>query len=131
MIEVLTDHDIEWQAAMVWEALRSAGWLELLSLQLRTFAELDLPRDTTDREVWHFAQERQMVLLTANRNRDAADSLEQTIREVNTIDALPVLTIGRAERVVEREYRERCAMRLLDIVLNLEKFRGTGRIFIP
>jgi hypothetical protein len=42
-----------------------------------------------------------------------------------------VLTIGTAERIVDSEYRVRCAMRLLDIALNIEKFLGTGRIFIP
>ena len=60
-----------------------------------------------------------------------ADSLEQTIREENTESALPVLTIGSVGRLDEREYRERCARRLAEIVLDLEYYLGCGRVFIP
>ncbi|GAB4175590.1 MAG: hypothetical protein Fur006_06140 [Coleofasciculaceae cyanobacterium] len=31
----------------------------------------------------------------------------------------------------DREYREQCAVRLVDILLDLENYRGVGRIFIP
>jgi hypothetical protein len=33
--------------------------------------------------------------------------------------------------MVEREYRDRCATRLCEIILELDNYRGTGRIFIP
>jgi hypothetical protein len=59
------------------------------------------------------------------------DSLEQTIREENTPTALPVLTIGRIERLDERAYREACSWRLLEIAIDLENYLGAGRIFIP
>lgn len=59
------------------------------------------------------------------------DSLEQTIREENTSASLPVLTIGSLDRFSDREYREQCAVRLVDILLDLENYRGVGRIFIP
>lgn len=45
--------------------------------------------------------------------------------------AKPVLTIGSLERFSDREYREQCAVRLVDILLDLENYRGVGRIFIP
>ena len=45
-------------------------------------------------------------------------SLEQTIREENTATSCPVLTISRADRIIEKRYRERCAVRLLEIVLD-------------
>ena len=51
-----------------------------------------------------------MILLTSNRRRREEDSLEQTLREENTATSLPVLTIGNAERMIERRYRERCAI---------------------
>ena len=72
-----------------------------------------------------------MMLLTYNRNMRDTDSLEQTIREENTPTALPVITIGRVERLREKSYRERCVVRLVEIGLEREQYRGTGRIFIP
>ena len=72
-----------------------------------------------------------MFLLTDNRNMVGAGSLEQTIREENHATALPVITISRADRIMERSYREHCAARLLDIVLSLDNYLGAGRVFIP
>jgi hypothetical protein len=58
-------------------------------------------------------------------------SLEQTILDENTPTSLPVVTIGSLERMKERAYRERCAEKLVDIVLNVEDYLGVGRIYIP
>jgi hypothetical protein len=41
------------------------------------------------------------------------------------------LTIGNADRMLEKAYRERCAIRLVEIGLDLENYLGTGRVFIP
>jgi hypothetical protein len=90
-----------------------------------------LPGDSSDRQVWRFAQTQGMMLLTANRRMTGTDSLEQTLREENTVTALPVLTVGDVERMGEKDYRERCLKRLLDIVLDLDNYRGTKRLFIP
>jgi hypothetical protein len=57
--------------------------------------------------------------------------LEQTIRDENTVTSLPVITISRADRVIEPAYRERCAIRFLEIVLDLPDYLGTGRLYIP
>ena len=62
---------------------------------------------------------------------EGVDSLEQTIRDEGHVTALPVITIGRAERMSEHIYREQCATRLLEIIIDLEDYRGVGRIFIP
>jgi hypothetical protein len=72
-----------------------------------------------------------MILLTHNRNMNDEGSLEHTIREENTPTSLPVITIGRVERLRERSYRERCIVRLVEIGLEIEQYLGTGRIFIP
>lgn len=72
-----------------------------------------------------------MLLLTANRNAKGEDSLEQTIREEGTSISLPVITIGNLDRLIERDYREQCSARLVDIVLLIENYRGVGRLFIP
>ena len=116
---------------MLWGVISAEGWLELIPLELVTFNHIGLADDTSDREVWRFAQENEMILLTANRRMQGKDNLEQTIREENTLTSLPVLTIGNADRVAERPYRDRCAARIVEIALDLRNYLGTGRLFIP
>jgi hypothetical protein len=95
------------------------------------FQDIDLPEDSADREAWRFAQANEMLLLTNNCSMDTQDSLEQTLRDENRLDSLPVLTFGRLDRLSNQEYREQCADRLIDIVINLERYIGRGRIYIP
>lgn len=80
---------------------------------------------------WIPAQAQGVILLTHNRNMKDEDSLEQTLREENTSTSLPVITVGRVERLRERTYRERCAVRLVEIVLEIVQYLGAGRLFIP
>lgn len=131
MITILADHNIEGQAIALWGILSAEGWLELVPLRLVTFAQAGLPPESSDRELWRFAQGHGMILLTSNRRMRDADALEQTIREENAPSSFPVLTIGSVKRMIEKTYRERCAVRLLEIVLDLENCMGAGRIFIP
>jgi predicted nuclease of predicted toxin-antitoxin system len=128
---ILVDHDIEGQAALLWAQITAKGWPDLFPLRFVLFADAGLPRSSNDREVWRFAQRHGMILLTGNRNMKDDDSLEKTIRLENTSTSLPVLTIGNVSNMVQKEYRDRCEDRLLDIVLYLENYLGTGRMFIP
>ena len=74
----------------------------------------------------------QMILLTANRSMRGEDSLEQVIREENTVDSLPVIAIGDADRfLADRVYRNRCVDRILEILLDIETWMGVGRLFVP
>ena len=127
----LIDHNIEGQATLLWSAILLQGWLDLTLVRFTTFEEAGLPIDTSDREVWRFAQEKKMIILTANRNMRGEDSLEEAIRDENKIDSLPVVTIANVERMNERNYRELCAERLIDILVDLDNLLGVGRIFIP
>lgn len=131
MITVLSDHNIEGQALLLWGVLGAGGWLEITGMRLVRFSEVGLPDNSTDREVWRFAQDNNMLILTDNRNMEGNDSLEQTIREENHTLSLPVITIGRADRLTDREYREQCAARLLEIIVDIEQYLGSGRLFIP
>jgi hypothetical protein len=71
-------------------------------------------------------------LFTANRNQKGDDSLEATIRRENTPTSLPVLTLANAKRFEEsREYAERVATRLLEYLLDIETYRGSGRLYLP
>jgi len=77
----LIDHNLKGHALVVFGAIASQGWLDIVSVQFVTFTELDIPTDTDDRTVWRLAQENQMILLTANRSMKGEDSLEQVMRE--------------------------------------------------
>jgi len=52
---ILVDHDIEGQVLILWDALSTAGWLDLCPLELATFVQVGLPVDSNDRTVWRFA----------------------------------------------------------------------------
>jgi hypothetical protein len=131
MITILVDHNIEGQAMMLWRTLEREGWPELLPLRFVIFTDIGLPYESSDRQVWQFAQKNRMILLTGNRRMGEKDSLEQTLREENTLTSLPMLTIGNIDRMVERTYRERCEAQLLNVLLDLDNYLGTARIFIP
>jgi len=108
------------------------GWLNWEEINFITFAEMKLPIESNDRIVWRLAQSNQMILLTANRSSKGEDSLEQVLREENTPTSLPVLTIGNSDRLLyEASYRESCVDRLMEIVLDIENYKGVTRLFIP
>ena len=130
-IRFLSDHDIEGYAQLLWGTLASAGWLDLIHLELTTFKEVGLPVNSNDRQVWRFAQANNYILITNNRNMKDETSLEHTIREENQLNSLPVLTIGNMERLAEISYREQCADVLVEISLDLENHLGRGRIYLP
>ncbi len=130
-MRVLLDHHMKKQGLMLWAILENDGWLELLDIPLVTFADLGIPVDAPDRQIWHFAQEHRIILLTANRNNKGAESLAQTIREENTPTSLPVLTIGSLDRMEESIYRDQCAERIVEVIMNIEDYLGAGRVFVP
>jgi hypothetical protein len=130
-VKVLVDHDIEGHALLLWGVLAAEGWLDLIDIDLVMFNDVGLPIDSSDRTVWRFAQMNEMILLTNNRNMDGADSLEQTLREENTDESLPVITIGNINRLEDRSYRNQCISRLVDIIFEIESYRGAARFFIP
>ncbi|MCA2507272.1 MAG: ACP S-malonyltransferase [Microcystis sp. M54BS1] len=128
----LIDHNLKGHALVFFGAIATQGWLDIVPMQFVTFAEMDLSINSDDRTVWRLAQENQMILLTANRSMEGKDSLEQVLREENTSESLPVITVGNAERLLnDSEYRGRCVESLVEIVLDIDTYRGARRIFIP
>lgn len=127
----MVDHNMEAQAERLLEMLLADGWLELEPIRLVTLAGVGLSADSSDRTIWRFVQASGMLLLTGNRNMKGDDSLERTLREESTPTSLPVITIGSVDRLDERDYRARCAARLIEIILYLPNYRGTHRLFIP
>lgn len=131
MITVLVDHNLEGQATLLWGTLAADGWLDLVTITMARLSDHGLSTESSDRTIWRFAQAHGMLLLTGNRNMKGDDSLEQTLREERLPTSLPVLTIGNVSRLEERGYREQCAERLVEIVIELENHLGIGRLFIP
>lgn len=127
----LIDYNLRGQATLLWGTLAAEGWLELVPTRFVGFEEVGLAKNSSDRLVWQVAQTNQMIMLTANRNMKGDDSLEQVIRENNTMTSLPVVTIGNKERLDEQSYRERCAIRLVEILFDIENYMGVGRVYIP
>lgn len=131
MITILVDYNMEGQAIMLWDAIAAEGWPALLPMKMLMFADVGLSANTDDRTVWRFAQRHRMLLLTNNRSDHEENSLEQTLREENTLTSYPVLTIGSLDRIGERQYREQCVERFIEVVVEIENYLGTGRIFLP
>jgi predicted nuclease of predicted toxin-antitoxin system len=127
----LVDYNLDGYALIFLGILTKLGWLEFISIRFVTFREVGLLMESSDRLVWRYAQENQMMILTANRNMKGEDSLEQVMREENTQNSFPVLTIGNLDRLDETDYRERCVERLIEIVLDIDNYKGAGRLFIP
>ncbi|MDE5080051.1 MAG: ACP S-malonyltransferase [Trichodesmium sp. St15_bin1_1] len=128
----LIDYNLNGPALILLGSLTGSGWLDLIDIRFIRFSEVELPMNSSDRQVWRFAQANQMILLTANRSMKGKDSLEQVIREENTPTSFPVLTIANVDRLLaDSNYRERCVNRLIEIAIDIEYYKGTMRIFIP
>lgn len=127
----LIDYNLKGKSLILWGVVASEGWLELIEIKFLQFEDVGLKRNSSDLAVWDFAQQNQMVLITANRNMKGKTSLEQTIRDKNTDLSLPVITISNVDRLDEKVYREKCVACLIEIALDLDSYLGAGRIFIP
>lgn len=127
----LIDYNLDGYALVFIGLLTKLGWLEFIPIQFVTFRDAGLSMDSSDRVVWNYAQAHQMMILTANRNMKGQGSLEQVMREENTENSFPVVTIGSLDRFSEADYRERCVERLIEIVIDIDQYKGVGRLFIP
>lgn len=73
-----------------------------------------------------------LYLLTDNRNDEKPGSLESVIRERNVPTTLPVFTISDISRLrSEREYVEALVAKLLEYLMDADKLRGVGRLYLP
>jgi hypothetical protein len=115
--------------------LATDPWREVwedLNLPLRNFGDFNLSRDAQDAAIWEVCQREQLILLTENRNAEGPDSLEETIRTRNRPDSLPVFTLANAQHFLHsKAYAERVVWRFLDYLIDIEKNRGTGRLYLP
>ena len=132
---ILADANITGHVERLFQIIEGDVWSEFwtgLGLRRATFSELNLAAETPDDELWQFCQENKLLLITANRRDKSDDSLESTIRQFNTEDCLPVLTLANSERVLlDRDYAETVVERLLETLVDINVLRGTGRLYLP
>ena len=132
---ILADANIEGHVAVLVRALQRQPLRELwesADVPVFTFEMLEWPRNLDDLSLWLQCQERDIVLLTGNRNLESPLSLEAAIRQRGNEQSLPVLTLANPDRVLKSgDYAERTAIRMLECLLEIDALRGCGRIFIP
>ncbi len=110
-----------------WDAFWKDAGMAFLSFQ-----DVGLVPAATDRVIWLTCQQQGLIHLTANRNDDGPDSLENTLRTQNTPESLPVFTLANAKRILdERQYAERVVIRMLEYIEDLGRVLGTGRLYLP
>lgn len=135
VIKLLADANIQGQVTVLASCMQAEPWRDFwdyLDLRLLTFGDVGLNSADSDAVVWKRCQELGLLLLTDNRNDDGPDSLESTIRTINTSTSLPVFTIADARRLgTSAEYRHTIIDRLLRYLLEVDNIRGTGRLFLP
>lgn len=51
----LIDHNLKGHALVLFGAIASQGWLDIVSIQFVTFAEIELSINSDDRVVWRLA----------------------------------------------------------------------------
>lgn len=132
---ITAEHNVEGHFKRLISICETSVWREVwsaLSLELKPFSELGLVHDSSDATVWETCQAHEVIHITANRNNDGPDSLEAIITANNQPASLPVITFADADRILEsRPYAELVVERLLEILLDIENLRGTGRLYVP
>lgn len=135
MKAILADHNLIGQVRAIVARLEEDPWPELwaaLGLRVFTLSDLGLDERTPDDVIWRRCQAEQIILITANRNQDGPDSLGAMIAHENAPTSLPVFTISVADQVlIDKEYRDRVAKRLIEYLYEIDTVRGTGRLFLP
>lgn len=131
---ILSDHNIEGHFRALIAIWETEPWREIwkeLDVAVESFGSLEILPDVSDAELWHACQQHRVVLVTANRNDDGPDSLEATISRYSQKTSLPVLTLANPRRFAQdREYAIEVAETVLEYLLEIERYRGTGRIYV-
>jgi len=130
-MQILVDHNLEGDADLLSALLIKEGWAELLQLEFVRFGDVLLDVKSDDTTLWRFAQAQGMLILTMNRNNEDETSLTATIRRESTSSSLPIITVASQDCLKEPACRQAAALRLAEIVTYLERYLGTGRLYIP
>ena len=106
-------------------------WNDLGAVYL-LFEDVGLSRHSPDSEIWRTCQRENLVLVTANRNNDGPDSLGAMIETENFGTSLPAITVADQEALrLSKPYAVRVASKILEILYDIDNYRGSGRAFVP
>lgn len=130
-ITLLLDHNMEGHAVYLAAGLKETGWGQLIQVEFKVLSDYGLPDNYPDNEIWRFVQTKRLLLITNNRNSEDETSLQATRRRANTPAALPIITIPSKDAIKRADYRQRVVHRLAEIILYLDNYLGTGRLFVP
>jgi hypothetical protein len=132
---ILGDANLDGQVRILVQILESPSWRDLwesLELTVLKFADLGLDGAARDNVIWDTCQSEDVILLTANRNNDGPTSLEECIRQHNRPHCLPVFTFADAKKFQRsRRYAHRVVESLLEHLIDIENYRGVGRLYLP
>lgn len=116
-------------------AMQREPWTEFwnyLGLVLYRFEDVGLTPASTDLEIWLRCQAEQLILVTDNRNEDSADAMGAVIRVHGTPASLPIFTIGKLGRFQSnREYADRVVKTFYEYLIDIDRVRGAGRLYLP
>lgn len=132
---ILADANISGPIEALVHQMQSGTWAEFwtaLGIELKRFEDVGLSPDSSDLIIWQTCQAEQLILITDNRNKKSADSLEATIQQYNQPDSLPVFTISSmAAFGNSRTYAEKVLEHIYDYLMRINELRGTGRLYLP
>lgn len=132
---LLADINIRGHVNLLVVLMKAEPWKifwDHLQLQYLHFGDVGLDRESPDYLIWETCQKEELVLITENRKKKDADSLEATIQTRNNPTCLPVFTIANVPRLrASRAYADRIIKQLIDALLRIDTLRGTGRLYLP
>jgi hypothetical protein len=132
---ILADANIIGPVEALVQQMQSSEWVGFwvfLGLDLKRFSDVGLSPDVSDLVIWQTCQAEQLILITDNRNKNSADSLEATIRQYNQPHSLPVFSISDMTAFsLSRTYSEKVLEHLYDYLMRIDEVRGTGRLYLP
>lgn len=132
---LLPDINIAGDVRYLVRRIEQSTWSDIwsyLNVTVESFKKLGLNLDDSDLVLWHACQANNLVFVTANRNDDGPNSLATAIRDFNKPRSLPVLTLANPNRLRKsKQYADKVTERLLDILLYIDDYRGTGRVYLP
>ena len=132
---LLADNQMDGYVEALVREMQSEYWVEFwnkLGLVLLHFEDVGLTPTSSDLEIWQRCQAEQLILITDNRNQDSEESLESAIREHNSPTALPVFTVGKLTRLRKnKKYAQTVVERMYGYLLDIDRVRGAGRLYLP
>jgi hypothetical protein len=131
LAEVNVEGHVEWLRRILEDEPWKEAWCNLAA-PIHTFTDVGLADNAPDTVVAIRGDQDQLARLAELSNDEGPDSLKAAIRTWDAPDSLPVFTLADAERFRrDKTYADLVAERFLEYLLDIEKYRGTGRLYLP